>query len=159
MRKWIALFLVCMLVMVLFAGCEEEDKQDPKEELIQSLLEDVYDISEEDYKTYSGWNITSDSGYAKMDQWLLDRFGGYFTEDGYAIAMQNRVLLQGFTQYVNNGNEPAKITDLQLEKKESGGETWYEYTVTLDTQAPDNVSSGKIFLTDKTPWRVEKITK
>ena len=160
MRKYISKCMILLLVMLMCSACGKEKRnRDEEETIIKSFFSDVYSITDLDYEKFMSYDFSDETDMEELETWLYEKYENYLTEHGFECSMRNNIIIQGFKQYQENGEQAAQIKDFQLEEKKSGDTYWYEYKIILDTQAEAKETTGILFFSSEEPNKIDKITK
>lgn len=158
MKKYAKCYILFFGIIFLCSACGK-NSQNKEENIIKEFFSEIYSITAEDYDTFSNLDFLDESAVEEFETWMKEKYAGYLTEHGFECAMRNNIIIQGFKQYQENGETEAKISNILLEKKESGEKYWYEYKIILDTKSEIKEAEGILFFSTDETDKIEKITK
>lgn len=158
MKKNAKCYILFWGIILLCAACGK-NSQNKEETIVKEFFSKIYFITAEDYDKFSNYDFSDESDMEEFETWMKEKYAAYLTEHGFECAMRNNIIIQGFKQYQENGETEAAISNISLEKKESGGEYWYEYSVLLETQSETKEATGILFFSVDEVDKIDKITK
>ncbi len=94
-----------------------------------------------------------------MEDWLYEKYGNYFTSNGWDMAIKNRSISLGINQYRQTDSEPQEIKVQVTKRKDM--ENWYSCQIELVYQ---NEKTVNYYLTlqcvkQDNDWLIEYITR
>lgn len=158
MKKYAKCYILFGGIILLCVACGK-NSQNKEETIVKEFFSKIYSITAEEYDKFSDYDFSDESEMEEFETWMKEKYAAYLTEHGFECAMRNNIIIQGFKQYQENGETEAAISNISLEKKESGGEYWYEYSVLLETQSETKEATGILFFSVDEVDKIDKITK
>lgn len=144
----VAIFIIGVVAVATLTNTE---KQVNEAELCETFLRDLFEISEEEYAEYEELEETKSIHAQGIWQ---QRYEKYFDENGYEIAVRNRVLEYG----IKIRQAEFEIKNLEVEEKTSSSAEWYTYKVTVGDDLNEVIYSGEIFYSEIEKGKIAKIT-
>ena len=144
----VAIFIIGVVAVVTLTNAE---KQVNEAELCETFLRDLFEISEEEYAEYE--ELEETKSIHAQGIWQR-RYEKYFDENGYEIAVRNRVLGYG----IKTRQAEFEIKNLEVEEKTSSSAEWYTYKVTVGDDLNEVIYSGEIFYSEIEKGKIAKIT-
>ena len=166
-RKIYICILVCVSIVIasfclnIYLGDSKKDEL--KEEVLISFINEVYKISDSEYEKLKEYEqkfaLAPTDSQEEMEDWLYEKYDQYLTKEAFKKALKSGVIIHGFRMYMNNDYQAAEITNIQTSKNKALEEEWYTYTVTLKVQEELIESRGNAFFSENDLNKITKIAK
>lgn len=150
-KKILVILAVLIIGIVAVMTLTDPEKQVNEAEICETFLRDVFEISEEEYAEYE--ELEETKSIHALGIWQK-RYQSYFDENGYEIAMRNRVLGYG----IKTRQAEYEVKNIEVEEKSSGSAEWYYYKVTVGDDLNEVIYSGDIFYSEIEKGKITKIT-
>lgn len=153
MKKRNCYFIVIVVLFILLVFILMPKDRNGAVQKINNLFYQIFAEAENDYKEISVTNSES------MEDWLYEKYGNYFTSNGWDMAIKNRSISLGINQYRQTDSEPQEIKVQVTKRKDM--ENWYSCQIELVYQ---NEKTVNYYLTlqcvkQDNDWLIEYITR
>lgn len=149
-KKILVILAVLTIGIVAVVTLTNLEKQVNEAEICETFLQDMFEISEEEYAEYEELEQTDPVNAISIWQ---ERYRSYFDEDGYESAVRNRVLGYGIKTY----QAKYELKKIEVEEKSSGSAEWYYYKVTVGDNLNELYYYGHIFFSETEKDKITKI--
>lgn len=150
-KRILIIFAALIIGIVAVVTLTNPEDKINEAEICETFLQDIFEISEEEYNEYKELEETDPLNAINIWQ---ERYRFYFDETGYEAAVSNRVLGYGIKTY----QAEYKIKNIELEENSAGEEEWYSYKVSVGNEQSDVLYQGYIFFSETEEGIITKVT-
>ena len=123
MKKKIGLwcFIIIMFVLIIFTLIDSNEKVAASK--IYNLFHQMFWEAQNDYKEIM------DTQSKDVEEWLYEKYGYYFTSNGWELVKESRIISLGINQYREMNSVPQDVKINITERKDI--KCWYTCQVEL----------------------------